>query len=75
LRDLEKKNRLIEQTRSFPERVKIQYLQEIALEAILKEERSNLSTMGRGFDEDREFFLTAAAGGVFAAKKCGGENG
>ncbi len=31
-----------------------------------------LKTMGRGFGEEAEFFLTAAASGAYAAKQVGG---
>ena len=34
----------------------------------LKERGIELSTMGRGFDEEPEFFLTSAAGGAYARK-------
>lgn len=75
LKEPVKKQRLFEQAKAFPSRVKIHYLAEEKLETYLKEQTENLSTMGRSYAEDREFFLTAAAGGVLAAERCGEKNG
>ncbi|GAV22342.1 DUF3866 family protein [Carboxydothermus pertinax] len=68
LKDERKKERLAQQTKSFPQRVRVFYFSEDYLSNLLTEEVANLSTMGRDFAKDREFFLTAAAGGVVAGK-------
>ncbi|NYE58680.1 DUF3866 family protein [Carboxydothermus ferrireducens] len=68
LKDYKKKERLLEQTKAFSQRVQVHYFPEEFLNKLLLEEVENLSTMGRDFTSDREFFLTAAAGGVLAVE-------
>ena len=70
LQDINKHNHLDKQIKENKLTAKHKLIYESGAEGLdyLKKSGFSVTTMGRSFDEDREFFLTASAAGAFAAR-------